>query len=89
MMPCHNAAETVDEAVGAICGITILIVIVAIVMLIWAIWVHGHAAAVANDVNFGTAVGYVLLSWIIVGVIYIVVSFVLSALGVAISLGGM
>ena len=83
-----NDALVTDEAVGAICGITILIVVVAIVMLIWALWAHGHAAAVANDVNFGTAVGYVLLAWIIVGVIYIAVSFILSIVGVAISLGG-
>jgi hypothetical protein len=83
-----NDDTVLDETIGAICGITILIVVVAIVMIIWALWAHGHAAAVANDVNFGTAVGYVLLAWIIVGVIYIAVTIVLGAIGVVVGLGG-
>ena len=80
-----NDEDAAAEAIGNICGITVLIVVVLIVGLIWALWVHGHAAAVANDTNFGTAIGYVFLAWFLVFLIAFAISLVLSAIGLVYS----
>jgi hypothetical protein len=66
--------DAAGDMLGALCGLTALILGLSLVGFIWALWVHSHAQSVANDVSLGTAFGYTLLTWIIIFVIYITIT---------------
>jgi hypothetical protein len=59
---------------GQVCGLILIVFVLALISLIWSLWVYGHAAAVANDVSFGTGLGFTILAYIIAGLIAAVIS---------------
>jgi hypothetical protein len=66
------------DALGEICGLLGVILGLSIIGFVWSIWVHSHAQSVANDTAVGTAFGYILLTWIIVGIISAVIGAIVS-----------
>jgi hypothetical protein len=73
-----DSAEQPDEFVGAICGTLAVVFGLGIIGVIWSWWVHSHAQSVANDVSTGTAFGYLLLTWILIGIIESVIGLVIA-----------
>jgi hypothetical protein len=62
-----------------LCGIWAVQLILVIVTFVWGLWVHSHAAAVANDVAFGTAAGFTLLAWFIALIINLIMATIIGA----------
>ena len=73
-----NATGIVGDWVGTVCGIAIVLLVLVIIMFVWGLLVHSHAASVANDVSFGTAVGFTFLAWFIMFLIYVAIGFVIG-----------
>ncbi len=67
-----------DAGVGTLCGFLALVMVVGIIGVIWAVIVHSNAQSVANDISTGSAFGWLLLSWIIVGIIIAVIQAVIG-----------
>jgi len=59
---------------GQVCGLLVILLVLVLISIIWTLWVYGHAAAVANDVSFGTGVGFTILAYIIAGLISLAIS---------------
>jgi len=70
----NNTASDPTGWIGQMCGLLLVIVVLAIISLVWSLWIYGHAAAVANDVSFGTGIGFTILAYIIAALISAVVS---------------
>jgi hypothetical protein len=57
------------DALGNICGLTIAILVLSLVGFIWSLWVHSQAQSVANDMESGSAMGWMFLTWFLVGLL--------------------
>jgi hypothetical protein len=66
------------EALGEICAPLLMVLVLSAIAFVWCIWVHSHAQSVANDTAKGTAFGYILLTWILVGILSSVLGYVID-----------
>jgi len=70
--------DIVMEALGEICAPLLIVLVLSAIAFVWCIWVHSHAQSVANDTAKGTAFGYILLTWIIVGMLSGLLSYIVN-----------
>jgi hypothetical protein len=61
--------EAAIDAIGGICGISLAILGLSILGFVWSLWVHSQAQSVANDMESGSAMGWMFLTWFLVGLL--------------------
>jgi len=68
-----------DATPWTIVGLAVASLSLAVVSLIWSLWVQGHAVSVANDAPWGKSAGVVFVSYIVVGMIVLVITALIIA----------